>query len=62
MPGKYSRWVPKCKYCGAVDKIKICEVNRQYPPMDDPEPSTFFSMTCRESPTGRHKLVWVRVD
>ena len=55
-----SYWVPKCKWCGKVDKLRIVDKEGPYPPIQDPEPSMNFGTLCSESPTRRHKLEWVR--
>lgn len=55
-----TNWVPKCRYCGKVDNAGAGFKEGELPPIEEPKPSSWFGLRCDESPTGRHKLEWVR--
>ena len=53
-------WVPKCKYCGKIDKFQAGYKKGSLPPTEDVKPSSWMGSRCEDSPTGYHKLEWIR--
>lgn len=56
-----SYWIPVCKCCGTRDMFSSRSMDGEFPPVIKAElPIARYNSFCRESPTNRHQVEWVR--